>query len=293
MTYEAKRAEYAGRCEEALGRVAHTCLRADSVVSQAARYSLMNGGKRVRGVLVLAVCDMLAGDVPAAGDYAAAIEMVHAYSLIHDDLPCMDDDDMRRGKPANHIVYGEANALLAGDLLLTAAFEAIARADAGAEGRIAAVQTLAQAAGAHGMVYGQELDLAHEHGQCDEATLRQIHLHKTGALIKGAAHLGVIAAGHSIDNCAEITTYAENVGLAFQIVDDILDKTSTQAELGKPVGSDAAHEKVTFVSLCGMAESTREVHRLTREAIAEIERKYADKSKFLSALAQQLSQRVN
>ena len=293
MTFEARQAEYVRRCEVALGRVARTCLRADSVVSQAAEYSLMNGGKRVRGVLVLAVCDMLAGNLPAAEDYAAAVEMVHAYSLIHDDLPCMDDDDVRRGKPANHIVYGEANALLAGDLLLTAAFEAIARADTDAGSRIAAVKTLAQAAGAHGMVYGQELDLAHEHKQCDEETLRQIHLHKTGALIRGAAHLGVIAAGNSIDNCTEITTYAENVGLAFQIVDDILDKTSTQAELGKPVGSDDAHEKVTFVSLFGIGESTRAVHRLTREAIAEINRRYGEYSEFLSALAQRLSQRVS
>lgn len=207
-----------------------------SKVSEAAAYSLLNGGKRVRGVLTLAVCDMLGGDLRIAAEFAAAVEMVHAYSLVHDDLPCMDDSPLRRGKPSTHIAFGETTALLAGDLLLTQAFECLAQAGASPENAIKAVGCLAKAAGAKGMVYGQELDLKHEMLPASIQDLYQIHRNKTGALLSAAAVLGILAAGKSELSEYTVVEYADRLGLVFQIVDDVLDVTSDEASLGKPVG---------------------------------------------------------
>ncbi len=299
MNFDREHAAYLARCKAALEQVAKQYFTAGSTTAEAALYSLLNGGKRVRGVLVMAVCNMMGGCEAPADIYAAAVEMVHTYSLIHDDLPCMDDDDMRRGKPANHIVYGETTALLAGDLLLTTAFETIAacgsstaEAAASCESRANAVAALAKAAGGRGMVFGQELDLQSEHGACTPELLQKIHRNKTGALITGAAHLGVIAAGGAVQNEGEITRYAQNIGLAFQIVDDVLDKTSSVEALGKPVGSDFQREKITFVSLYGVERSKEIALALTTEAVAAVERKYGEKSAFLTEFAHRLSKRL-
>ncbi len=293
MNFEEQHALYLVRCEQALRGVVERYFLPLSKVSQAAEYSLMNGGKRVRGILTLSSCELLGGDFRAADSYAAAIEMIHAFSLIHDDLPCMDDDDMRRGKPATHIAFGEAVALLAGDMLALEAFEVIAGAPFAAKQRIAAARTLSGAAGARGMAYGQELDLAYEQQRADEATLCEIHRNKTGALILAAVQLGVISADENIDVHPMLTAYAENLGLVFQIVDDILDETSTAEVLGKPIGSDRTQQKTTFVSLYGLEEARAQAARLTETAVLGLRQAYGEKAEFLCEYANRLAKRVS
>ena len=185
-------------------------------MSEAARYSLFSGGKRVRAVLCLAVCDMLDGEMPRAAAYAAGVEMLHCYSLIHDDLPCMDDDDTRRGKPSCHKAFGEDTALLAGDALQTAAFEAVAAAAGGGARNADAAVCLAGAAGARGMVYGQELDLYYETVRASESQLEQIHRHKTGALINAAVQMGAVAAGASGSSAASLRNMRMGWALCFR-----------------------------------------------------------------------------
>lgn len=264
-----------------------------SSVGEAARYSLLSGGKRVRGVLVLAVCKMLAGDMQAAESFGCAIEMLHCYSLIHDDLPCMDNAATRRGKPSCHKQYGETTALLAGDALLTAAFEEIAFSDA-EKGQIAdAVLCLSKAAGPTGMVYGQELDLAFEHKQPQRADLMRIHQHKTGDLINAAVALGAIAAKANSHQKALLKSYSDRIGLVFQIVDDILDVTATAEELGKPVGNDDLCGKITFATLQGIEKAQLEATQLTEEACALLIAEFGDAADFLVTLAQSLLVRKN
>ena len=227
----------------------------------AMRYSLLAGGKRLRPVFVFDFCRMCGGDWQAAAPFAAAIEMVHTYSLIHDDLPCMDNDDYRRGRLTNHKVYGEANAVLAGDALLTAAFAYLAKASFSADTRIRAVAVLAECAGELGMVGGQVLDMMSEERRCTEQEVIDIQSRKTGALIKAACLLGVLAGQGSEAQFAAAAEFAAHLGLAFQIRDDMLDVIGNAQELGKAVGVDTV--KNTFVQLYGLEKCDTLVQKHT------------------------------
>lgn len=242
---------------------------------EAMRYSLLDGGKRVRPILVLEFCRLCGGDVQAALPFACAVEMIHTYSLIHDDLPCMDNDDMRRGKPSNHKTFGEDTALLAGDGLLTLAFavmlspESIAAVGAG-RATEAAFQ-LASAAGIHGMVGGQEIDLRSEGTAVPLETLQEMDEKKTGALILAATRMGCALAGADERQRRAAEHYARAIGLAFQIVDDILDVEGDAETLGKATGSDAENQKATYVSLLGLEPAKKRVKELTHAAVRALE----------------------
>ena len=237
------------------------------VVSEAMRYSLEGGGKRIRPCLVLEFCRVCGGEPATALPFAAAVEMVHTYSLIHDDLPCMDDDVLRRGKPSCHVQYGEANALLAGDGLLTLAFETLAKASVPANRIAEACAVLAAAAGHRGMIGGQTMDLQNEDRAVSLETLRQTDALKTVELIRAACMLGCIAAGASPQQREAAADYAYELGMAFQIVDDILDVTGDTATLGKPAGSDETQHKSTYVTLCGLDGARRDARAFTDAAI--------------------------
>ena len=245
--------------------------RCDAVLDESERYSLMAGGKRVRPALTLEFCRLFGGDPRAALPFAAAVEMIHTFSLIHDDLPCMDNDDLRRGRPTNHKVFGEAYALLAGDGLALDAFGMAASNDrVSLESRTQAVLLLSRAAGSEGMVRGQIMDMFGEQNTLTYEELLALHAHKTGALIRVAAQLGCLAAG-MLPGSPEMTAaegYAERIGLAFQVIDDILDATSTPEQLGKSVGGDADHHKNTFLSFSAIPEAEAYADRLTEEAVA-------------------------
>ncbi len=245
--------------------------RTDAVLDEAMRYSLLAGGKRVRPALVLEFCRLFGGDPTAAVPFAAAVEMIHTFSLIHDDLPCMDDDDLRRGRPTSHKVFGEANALLAGDALALDAFGvAAANAAVSPEVRAEAVMLLSTAAGSDGMVRGQIIDMFGETNTLIYEELLTLHAHKTGALIRVSAELGCLAAGYGrgTPEMAAAGGYAERIGLAFQVIDDILDVTASAEELGKSVGGDADHHKNTFLSFATLEEAGAYADRLTEEAVA-------------------------
>ena len=248
------------------------CFQYDSepqkILFDAMRYSLLAGGKRLRPVFVFDFCRMCGGDWKQAEPFAAAIEMVHTYSLIHDDLPCMDNDDYRRGRLTNHKVFGEANAILAGDALLTAAFAYLAKAPFDAETRIRAVEVLANCAGELGMVGGQVLDMMSEERQCTEQEVLDIQSRKTGALIKAACLLGVLAGQGNDEQFAAAAEFASHLGLAFQIRDDMLDVIGNAEELGKAVGVDAV--KNTFVQLYGLEKCDALVHDHTDKAKASL-----------------------
>ena len=253
--FEARLRAYADRVEAFLTELCPTegVTTHFPLLPEAQRYSLLAGGKRIRPVLTLAFCELFGGVAESALPYACALEMIHTYSLIHDDLPCMDDDDLRRGRPTNHKVYGEAVALQAGDALLTDAFVLAAENPHLSPATNArAVAMLARAAGSHGMVGGQVLDLMGECAQNrpDLATLTLMHRLKTGALIRVAATLGALAAGVCEEDArmVDAIAYAEGIGEVFQIVDDILDVTGDAASLGKTPGSDVAQGKTTTLS---------------------------------------------
>ncbi len=237
----------------------------------AMEYSLMAGGKRVRPMLVLEFAKLCGGSEEAAMPFACAIEMIHTYSLIHDDLPCMDNDDLRRGKPTNHKVYGEATALLAGNGLLTLAFETALSAKAielnGYEKCAQAAKVLALYAGADGMLGGQMIDLESEGKSVSVDHLKEMDNKKTGALMIAACKLGCISAGATKEQLDAACSYADNIGLAFQIIDDILDITSSTETLGKPVGSDDENEKSTYAALLGIEECKRLSAELTENAV--------------------------
>ena len=259
---------------------------------EAEQYSLFAGGKRIRPTLTLEFCRLFGGEDAAALPFACAVEMIHTYSLIHDDLPCMDNDDLRRGKPTNHKVYGDALALLAGDALLTGAFEATAtNTAAGSEACAVATAYLASCAGRYGMIGGQVMDIEGEQRRLSLDELLKLHSLKTGALISASCVLGALAAGVRLQNpeMERVVTYAENIGLAFQIVDDILDQTGDEATLGKRVGADAQRQKNTFLSFYSVDEAQFYADRLTQDAIAAI-RSYPD-SEMLCALADWLAKR--
>ncbi|MBE2251157.1 MAG: polyprenyl synthetase family protein [Myxococcus sp.] len=235
-------------------------------LAEAMRYSLLDGGKRLRPVLCLAFADALGGGGAMADDGACALECIHTYSLIHDDLPSMDDDDLRRGRPTSHKAYGEALAILAGDALLTDAFTVIATGpDAELVTRARMASTLALAAGAGGMVGGQVLDIADDRPAAQDY-LMQLHRLKTGALITAACQLGVLAAGGSEAALRAAARYGEDLGLAFQIADDLLDATASAEQLGKPAGADAAAGRFTFPAVVGLEASRRLAAELVERA---------------------------
>lgn len=259
---------------------------------EAMSYSLENGGKRIRPLLTLEFCRVCGESPEKALPFACALEMIHTYSLIHDDLPCMDDDDMRRGKPSNHKVFGEANALLAGDGLLTLAFETALSADIDADKKCSAALVLAKAAGCSGMIAGQVMDLENEGKKAALDEVSATDRLKTGELIRAAALLGCIAAGADEEKKKAATEYCDNIGLAFQIVDDILDVTSDDITLGKPVGSDSENEKSTYVSLLGLEKSKELADELTQKAKAALEI-FGKEKDFLAQLADKLASRNN
>lgn len=247
-------------------------------------YSLTAGGKRIRPALVLEFCRISGGDVEKALPVACAIEMLHTYSLIHDDLPCMDNDDLRRGKPTNHVVYGECTATLAGDALQAEAFGTIARSELPAENKIACVEILADAVGSDGMCAGQYLDMVGESKRLTEEELDDINSRKTGALLIAACRMGVAAAGGSGEMLEAAAHYGACVGAAFQIRDDILDVISTSEELGKPIGSDAQEHKNTYMALLGESKCMEMIEKLTNQAKSALCGAFYD-TKFLCDLA--------
>ena len=240
-------------------------------LQEAMEYSLLAGGKRIRPVLTLETCRMCGGSLQAALPFACGVEMIHTYSLIHDDLPAMDNDNLRRGRPTNHVVYGEATAILAGDGLLTAAFEQLAGAELPPERVVAAMACLARCEGPAGMVGGQALDMAGEGHALTRGELELLQSLKTGALISAAARLGAIAAGADEEKLRQIDRYAQALGRAFQVRDDMLDVTSSAEELGKNVGSDRVNGKSTFVTALGLDGCAALVDQLTQEAIDALE----------------------
>lgn len=258
------------------------------------KYSLEAGGKRVRPRLVFEFAKLCGGSDKAAAPFACAVEMIHTYSLIHDDLPCMDDDDLRRGKPSNHKVFGEDIALLAGDALLTLAFEVLADDKtaelAGDRACRLAAKALANYAGATGMVGGQVIDLKSENTNAPLEILREMDYKKTACLIKAACELGCISAGADEEKLKAASLYGECIGLAFQIQDDILDCTSSDEELGKPVGSDEENRKSTYVSLLGIEKCKELVDELTGKAIEALSAFESDTSS-LSDYALDLAKR--
>lgn len=257
---------------------------------EAMEYSLSNGGKRIRPVLVLAFCEACGGDYKEALPFALGAEMIHTYSLIHDDLPCMDNDDMRRGKPSNHKVFGYPQALLAGDGLLTLAFEILSSCSLPAEKRIEGVKILAESAGFRGMIAGQAMDMKNESGNPSFDTVKKTDALKTGELIKAASLLGCVAAGADGVLKEAAREYSLKVGLAFQILDDILDVTSPSEDLGKPAGSDIRNDKVTYVSLLGVDGARSLARSLTDEAVKALD-VFGNKGGFLKQLALNLADR--
>ena len=260
--------------------------------AEAARYSLLAGGKRIRAILVLEFCRMCGGDPKNALDVACAIEMLHAYSLIHDDLPCMDNDDLRRGKPTNHIVFGECVATLAGDVLQAEAFGTILRSALPDEARLRCATQLANAVGFDGMCGGQYLDMIGEGKALRSDELDEINAKKTGALLTAACTMGVAAAGGSRAQEEAAAAYGAAVGMAFQISEDMLDALSSEEELGKPVGSDVAEHKNTYMVLLGKEACEQLVDRLTARACDSLRSAFSS-TEFLEALATKLAKRNN
>ena len=268
-------------------------------VYEAMKYSLTAGGKRVRPSLLLGACEFCGGDIRGAIPYACAIEYIHTYSLIHDDLPAMDDDDLRRGIPTNHKVFGVAIAILAGDGLLSSAFEAMGKdllmyfddTDS-LKRRIRAMHEIAKWSGCRGMVAGQIADIEAEGKQCSKEMLDYIHLNKTAALIVASVKAGAHIGGADKQKLEDLAAYAENLGLAFQIADDILDICGNEATLGKKIGVDLGRNKSTYPDLYGLDESKKRLGELTSEAI-EILSPYYDDAEFFTDIAKELEMRVN
>lgn len=263
---------------------------------EAMRYSITGGGKRIRPVLTLAIAKMMSKNALEVMPFAAAIEMVHTYSLIHDDLPAMDNDDYRRGKLTNHKVFGEAMAILAGDALLNEAFDLLLNSAIQSgekmEQFIKASLIVASAAGKQGMIAGQVIDMDSEGKQTSEVTIKDMHKKKTGALIKASILAPAVYLGASAEHIKALTSYAENIGVAFQIKDDILDVESTTEELGKAVGSDAKNKKTTYVSLYGLDGAKAMLLDVTQRAINDLGI-FGDSAWFLQEIAQYFANRTH
>lgn len=263
------------------------------------KYSLTAGGKRLRPILLLAACEFAGGDINEAIPYACAVEYIHTYSLIHDDLPAMDNDDLRRGLPTNHKIYGDALAILAGDGLLTTAFEAINKDmmmyfdnPEKMRKRISASFEIAKGAGCKGMVAGQVSDIEAETNDCSNEMLEYIHINKTAALIKSAIKAGLYLGNPSSDILSQLDKYAENLGLAYQIADDILDVIGNPEELGKETGSDKKKNKTTYTSINGLEAAQDRLEQLTENAVEAIA-DYYDNAEFFRDLVLELKDRRN
>ena len=264
----------------------------ENVIS-AMRYTLTNGGKRIRGVLVLHCAELFGADIKDALPVATAIEMIHAYALIHDDLPCMDNDAFRRGKPSCHIAFNEPTALLAGDGLLTHSFGMIAKSNISDAKKSKLIEILADGAGVFGMIGGQQIDLESEYKDVSEELLNELHRLKTGELIKAAVSLGCTIGDCSEEDYKKMQDYASKIGLVFQITDDMLDVTASIEDLGKPINSDSKNHKTTYVTKYGYDKSKAIATRLTNDAIEDLVTIDAIKGKqtFLETLAEQLLHR--
>ncbi|MDD6204820.1 MAG: polyprenyl synthetase family protein [Firmicutes bacterium] len=288
--------EYSGITDEALKKLFLPDGITPPHMQEVMSYSVMAGGKRLRPALVLAACETLGGDRQRALPFACAIELIHTYSLIHDDMPCIDNDTMRRGRPTSHVMFDEQRALLAGDALLSYAFEIMLDAvvSAGEQDRAAAAaaaKAIADAAGTRAMVAGQWQDVLSEGKQISPQELEYIHIHKTADMIRGAVKAGALIAGAGEEELTCFDEYARRIGLAFQIADDILDVVGDAGKLGKNTGSDAADNKVTYVSLHGLEESRRISRELIQQACRII--KNMDASGFFTELAHFIIERVN
>lgn len=262
----------------------------DKTLYDAMAYSLMAGGKRLRPVLLMAAAEAVGGEGKNCLPVAAALEMIHTYSLIHDDLPAMDNDDYRRGKLTNHKVYGEGMAILAGDALLTLAFQTISRQEAEASCIVKILSEIASAAGSCGMVGGQALDIEAEQKQLSLDELKTLHMGKTGALFRAALRSGAILGGASKDQLKALTAYAEAFGLAFQITDDILDVIGDEALVGKPIGSDERNNKSTYVSLTSLEEATYLADAAVSEALAALDN-FGEEANFLRDMVRYIARR--
>lgn len=262
------------------------------VINEAMTYSLMAGGKRLRPILAIMACELFGGNVEEVLPFAAAVEMIHTYSLIHDDLPAMDNDDYRRGKLTNHKVFGEGFAILAGDALLNRAYEVMLEAASSnpKENSIKAAAYIGKAAGVYGMIGGQCIDMYYENKKIDLSILNKMHEKKTGALIKAPLVAGALIAGASADDVKNIEEYGRLIGLAFQISDDILDVEGSSAKLGKNVGSDASNNKSTFVTCYGIDKS-KELAKSTIEAAQKIIDIYGSKGLLLRELSKYIIER--
>jgi len=258
--------------DEALDRFLPQASEAPSQVHEAMRYSTIDGGKRIRPILTLAGCDAVGGKTDLAMPAACALECIHAFSLIHDDLPCMDDDDFRRGKPTSHKVYGEAMALLAGDALFAFAFQLISRTpkDVPSDVVLKVWQKIAEATGTNGMVGGQVMDMMAQGRKPDLGEIEEIHRRKTGALLEVAVVIGGMLGGGSKEQIDALSEYGRNIGLAFQIADDILDIKGNAEKLGKPIGSDQKMEKATYPSVIVIEKSIRIADKAMNDAISAL-----------------------
>jgi geranylgeranyl diphosphate synthase type II len=259
------------------------------------KYSLMAGGKRIRPILCIAACEMFGGSESVAMPTAVALEMIHTMSLVHDDLPAMDNDDLRRGKPTNHVLYGEDVAILAGDALLSTSFEHVARETKGvpAERTVEVLRRLGTSVGAYGLAGGQVMDLECENKEgVTLKDLEWIHMHKTAALLKVSVAAGAVLAGASAEDVAACEVYAEKIGLAFQLADDILDVTATSEELGKTAGKDVDVNKTTYVKLLGLEQSKKEANRIVEEAKQAVS-KFGAKAAPLIGIADYIVARKN
>ncbi len=282
---------YKSMIEEYLAGYFGTKPRAYQKLVDSMEYSLMAGGKRLRPALVLEFCRICGGDIVKALPVAAGVEMLHTYTLIHDDLPSMDNDDLRRGKPTNHKVFGEFTATLAGDALQAEAYASVLSAEYPADVLVKCVSALIEVAGADGICGGQQLDMEGEESPRTEQELMEVHKRKTAALIRGACLMGVACGGGTRDQEQAAIDYAESLGLAFQIRDDMLDELSTAEELGKPIGSDHKQGKTTFMTLFGHDGCEAKINILTQKAKDACEN--FEDSSFLIALADSMAVRRN
>jgi geranylgeranyl diphosphate synthase type II len=282
--------QYLARRQQQIDRFLERCIPSAQTdkLTEAMRYSLFSGGKRIRPILALAASDAVGGEVTRVLPFACAIELIHTYSLIHDDLPAMDDDGLRRGKPTSHMVFGEGMAILAGDGLLTEAFrlmaDAAAKAGADPARGLLVLAEVAKAAGARGMVGGQAADMSAENSAADLPTVEWIHIRKTGALIRAAVRAGALLGGAQSDQLRRLTRYADCIGLAFQIADDILDAEGSTEMTGKHTGRDQARHKATFPALLGLSAAKERARELLHNSVREL-RPFHERAEPLRAIA--------